>query len=94
MNRPTSPVYQSTRPGSRPGKKFVKSGMPGNPSLRSGTPRTRLPSVVPKATARSADAAEKTVSQNSRQRRLSWCERNSIATPRRMSSQSTTISAR
>ena len=31
VKRPTSPVYQSRMPGSRPGRKFVNSGMPGSP---------------------------------------------------------------
>ena len=72
----------------------VNSSSENQPRASSGTPRTTLPSAAPRKTARSALAAQKTVSQAWRQSGEATWLRNSMATPRRMRDQRTSMMAK
>ena len=92
MNPPTSAVYASSTPESFPGQKLSKSGMRNVPVGSSGTPRSTLPSAAPRTTAMSVLPSAKVTSQNDAQSGLLTWLRSSMASPRRMSTQSNIIS--
>ena len=92
---PASTVYQSRMPSAPRGENDSKSGSANQPSSSSGTPRRRLPSAAPKQHRRErrGDARRRRPRSRATCRRATW-ERNSIAMPRRISTQSTRKIAR
>ncbi len=81
-------------PSAPDGENESKSGSANQPLSSSGTPRRRLPSAAPKSTGASVEASQKVPSQKPRHMPSPTCERNSIAMPRRISTQSTSMIAR